>query len=102
VIGGHSAEHVPAIFLTTGLHPDYHTPQDDVGRSSFSKLEKIARLAYRVSWRLVTIRTCLHTWIHMAEEVRVNNQSSEDQPGTAPQLPSELPVLPLRRSSCFR
>ncbi len=47
-------QHVPAIFLTTGLHPDYHTPQDDVGRINFEKLEKIARLAYRVTWRLAT------------------------------------------------
>lgn len=47
-------QHVPAIFLTTGLHPDYHTPQDDVGRINFDKLEKIARLAFRVTWRLAT------------------------------------------------
>jgi hypothetical protein len=47
-------QHVPAIFLTTGLHPDYHTPQDDIGRINFEKLEKIARLAYRVTWRLAT------------------------------------------------
>lgn len=44
--------HVPAIFLTTGLHPDYHTPQDDVGRINFEKLERIARLAFRVTWRV--------------------------------------------------
>lgn len=47
-------QQVPAIFLTTGLHPDYHTPQDDVGRINFEKLEKIARLAFRVTWRLAT------------------------------------------------
>jgi hypothetical protein len=45
---------IPAIFLTSGLHPDYHTPQDDVGRINFEKLEKIARLAYRVSWRVAS------------------------------------------------
>jgi Zn-dependent M28 family amino/carboxypeptidase len=47
-------QRVPAIFLTTGLHPDYHTPQDDVGRINFDKLEKIAKLAYRVTWRLAS------------------------------------------------
>lgn len=47
-------QRVPAIFLTTGLHPDYHTPQDDIGRLNFEKLEKIARLAYRVTWRLAS------------------------------------------------
>jgi hypothetical protein len=45
---------IPAVFFTTGLHPDYHTPQDDVGRINFEKLVKIARLAFRVSWRLAS------------------------------------------------
>ena len=47
-------QRVPAIFLTTGLHPDYHTPQDDIARINFEKMEKIARLAYRVTWRLAS------------------------------------------------
>ena len=47
-------QRVPSIFLTTGLHPDYHTPQDDVGRMNFEKLERIARLAYRITWRLAS------------------------------------------------
>ncbi|HSL21281.1 MAG TPA: M28 family peptidase [Vicinamibacterales bacterium] len=45
---------VPVAFFTTGLHPDYHTPQDDVARINVGKLEKIARLAFRVTWRLAT------------------------------------------------
>lgn len=47
-------EEIPALFLTSGLHPDYHTPQDDVARINFEKLEKIARLAFRVSWRVAS------------------------------------------------
>jgi hypothetical protein len=47
-------QRIPAVFFTTGLHPDYHTPQDDVGRINFEKLEKIARLAFRVTWRLAS------------------------------------------------
>jgi hypothetical protein len=47
-------QRIPAVFFTTGLHPDYHTPQDDVGRINFEKLVKIARLAFRVTWRLAT------------------------------------------------
>ena len=47
-------QRIPAVFFTTGLHPDYHTPQDDVGKINFEKLEKIARLAFRVTWRLAT------------------------------------------------
>jgi Zn-dependent M28 family amino/carboxypeptidase len=41
---------VPAIFLTTGLHPDYHTPADDTERIDFPKLERIAELAGRAVW----------------------------------------------------
>ncbi len=41
---------IPAIFLTTGLHPDYHTPQDDTERIDFAKLARIARLAARAAW----------------------------------------------------
>ena len=47
-------QRVPAVFLTTGLHPDYHTPQDDIARINIEKLEKIARLAFRVAWRLAS------------------------------------------------
>jgi hypothetical protein len=41
---------VPAVFLTTGLHPDYHTPDDDTERLDFEKLERIAELAARAAW----------------------------------------------------
>jgi len=46
---------IPAIFFTTGLHPDYHTPQDDVAKINFGKMEKIARLTYRVVWRIAAL-----------------------------------------------
>ncbi len=41
---------VPAVFLTTGLHPDYHTPDDDTERLDFEKLVRIAELAGRAAW----------------------------------------------------
>jgi Zn-dependent M28 family amino/carboxypeptidase len=41
---------IPAVFLTTGLHPDYHTPDDDTERIDFGKLERIAQLACRAAW----------------------------------------------------
>jgi hypothetical protein len=41
---------VPAVFLTTGLHPDYHTPDDDTERIDFAKLERITELASRAAW----------------------------------------------------
>jgi hypothetical protein len=41
---------IPAVFLTTGLHPDYHTPEDSADRLDYPKLERIARLAARAAW----------------------------------------------------
>ena len=41
---------IPAVFLTTGLHPDYHTPNDDTVRIDFAKLERITELAARLVW----------------------------------------------------
>jgi peptidase M28-like protein len=41
---------IPAVFLTTGLHPDYHTPTDDTARIDFAKLERITELASRLVW----------------------------------------------------
>lgn len=43
---------IPALFLTTGLHRDYHTPQDDVERINFVKLERVARLTFGAAWRV--------------------------------------------------
>lgn len=40
---------IPALFLTTGLHPDYHTPDDDGNRIELGKLERVARMAYRLA-----------------------------------------------------
>jgi hypothetical protein len=51
---------VPSLFLTTGLHPDYHTPDDDVGRIDFGKLERVARLAFRVAWRVAEAPSVPH------------------------------------------
>ena len=44
------AHGIPAVFLTTGLHPDYHTPADDAHRLDYAKLERIAKLAARAAW----------------------------------------------------
>jgi peptidase M28-like protein len=44
------AHGIPALFLTTGLHPDYHTPTDDVEKIDFDKLARVTRLAARAAW----------------------------------------------------
>lgn len=43
---------IPAVFLHTGLHPDYHLPSDTIEKINFPKLEKVARLAFRTVWHL--------------------------------------------------
>jgi hypothetical protein len=43
---------VPGIWIFTGLHPDYHTVNDDPDRINYVKMEKILRLTYQVSWTL--------------------------------------------------
>ena len=43
---------VPAVWFHTGLHPDYHTDNDDPERINYDKMEKIARLVYQASWDL--------------------------------------------------
>jgi hypothetical protein len=41
---------IPAIFFTTGLHADYHTPDDDAYKIDYLKLERITKLASRTAW----------------------------------------------------
>ena len=41
---------VPAVWIHTGLHPDYHTVHDDPDKINYSKMEKIAKLVHRASW----------------------------------------------------
>jgi hypothetical protein len=43
---------VPAVWVHTGLHPDYHTANDDADRVNYPKMEKIGRMVYQASWDL--------------------------------------------------
>lgn len=43
---------IPALFLTTGLHQDYHTPEDDADKIDFEKLARVARLTFEAAWRI--------------------------------------------------
>jgi len=45
-------EGVPAVFLTTWLHEDYHSPSDEVDAIDADKLARIARLAFWVGWEV--------------------------------------------------
>jgi hypothetical protein len=43
---------VPGIWIFTGLHPDYHTVNDDPERINYVKMEKILRLVHQMSWTI--------------------------------------------------
>jgi len=43
---------VPAIFIHTGLHPDYHTSNDRPEKIEYEKMERIVRLVHQLSWDL--------------------------------------------------
>lgn len=57
--GGGGSDHacfynkkVPVAFLHTGLHQWYHTPDDDANRLNYNGMERVARYAFELSWRL--------------------------------------------------
>ena len=43
---------IPALFLFTGFHPDYHRATDTADKINFSKLEKILKLVYLMVWEV--------------------------------------------------
>ncbi len=43
---------VASAFFHTGLHPDYHTPNDRPEKIHYEKMEKIVRLIHQASWDL--------------------------------------------------
>jgi len=43
---------VPSMILTTGDHPDYHTPADDAYKISYNRAAAIAQLAFLNAWTL--------------------------------------------------
>ena len=43
---------IPAIFFSTLLHPDYHTPRDEPSRIDIAKLAKMTRWMYATGWAM--------------------------------------------------
>jgi len=43
---------IPALFLFTGFHPDYHRTTDTADKINFSKLENILKLVYLTVWEV--------------------------------------------------
>ncbi len=43
---------VPALFVHTGLHPDYHTERDTPEKLRYDKMARIVRMVHQLSWDL--------------------------------------------------
>jgi len=43
---------IPVVFYFNGVHADYHQPSDEVDKMLFDSAEKVARLAFHVTWEL--------------------------------------------------
>lgn len=41
---------IPAALISTGLHPDYHTPNDRPELLNYPKMERIARMVFLAAW----------------------------------------------------
>jgi hypothetical protein len=48
----YAREGIPAIYFSTLLHHDYHTPMDEPERINYSKLKKMTEWIYRTSWKV--------------------------------------------------
>ncbi len=43
---------IPVFFFSTGIHTDYHTPRDVIGKIDFKKMELITRAMYEIGFAL--------------------------------------------------
>lgn len=50
---------VPVLFFTTGLHSDYHKPEDTAGKLDFSKMELITKAVYEIGLTVANKKTRL-------------------------------------------
>jgi Zn-dependent M28 family amino/carboxypeptidase len=48
---------VPAVWVHTGLHPDYHTSSDRPEKINYPKMQKIAGMVYQAAWNLANAAT---------------------------------------------
>ena len=42
---------IPAIYFTSTLHKDYHTPMDEASRIDIRKLTRMTQWIYRTGWK---------------------------------------------------
>lgn len=48
---------IPVLFFTTGLHTDYHTPGDVIGKIDFKKMELVTRTMYQIGYNVANRKT---------------------------------------------
>ncbi|HPD95989.1 MAG TPA: M20/M25/M40 family metallo-hydrolase [Tenuifilaceae bacterium] len=53
------AKDIPVFFITTGLHPDYHTPFDDVDKLNIPGMQQVADYTYNLVYQLATMDSTL-------------------------------------------
>jgi len=51
----YAAKGVPIVFLTTGLHPDYHTNTDSAEKINYEKMTRIGQYAYEIGARTANL-----------------------------------------------
>jgi Zn-dependent M28 family amino/carboxypeptidase len=50
---------IPVLFFSTGIHTDYHTPGDVVGKLDFNKMELITKTMYEIGYTVANSKTRL-------------------------------------------
>jgi Zn-dependent M28 family amino/carboxypeptidase len=51
----YAAKGIPIVFLTTGLHQDYHANTDSVEKINYEKMVRIGQLAYEIGLRAANL-----------------------------------------------
>ncbi|HZS45592.1 MAG TPA: M28 family peptidase [Blastocatellia bacterium] len=51
----YAAKGIPIVYLTTGLHQDYHHNTDSVEKIQFDKMARIGQLVYATGWRVAQL-----------------------------------------------
>jgi Zn-dependent M28 family amino/carboxypeptidase len=51
----YAAKGIPIVFLTTGLHPDYHANTDSAEKIKYEKMTRIGQYAYEIGARTANL-----------------------------------------------
>lgn len=72
-----SSAGVPAVWLFTGTHPDYHTPRDTVEKINFEGMTKVARYATELAYLLVHEGHATEVTPFAIDESKLVNEAGE-------------------------